>query len=104
MIWTAPNHLGAFGAGSPRGVNLPAATRMGVSLSAKPNSLAVAGTSSLAGKPFAAQVVIVVSIKSSVINQPISSGHRYSTSDPVRPATRPALARRAGGRALPGPT
>ena len=94
MTWTAPNHLGAFGAGSPSGVNLPAAIKIGMSPSEKPNSFAVVATSRRAGKPLAAQVVMAVCIKSSVINQSISSGHRYSTSYPVRPATRPAL--RAG--------
>ena len=65
-----------------------------MSLSVKPSNLAVATTSRRAGKFLADQLVIADCIMSSVIFRPFSSGHRYSTSYPVRPATRPAL--RAG--------
>ena len=56
IISTAANHFGALGAGSPRGVSLPAANKICMSLSIKPSSFAVAVTSSRAGNPLAAHL------------------------------------------------
>ena len=80
MTSTAANHLGAFGAGSPNGVSLPAATKTGMSCSAKLSSFAVAATSRRAGKPLAAHAAIAACVKSSVIAHSISPGHTSSSS------------------------
>jgi len=80
MTSTAANHLGAFGAGSPNGVSLPAATKTGMSCSAKLSSFAVAATSRRAGKPRAAHAAIAACVRSSVIAHSISPGHTSSSS------------------------
>jgi hypothetical protein len=77
---TAANLLGAFGAGSPGGVNFPAATKNGMSCSAKPSNFAVATTSNRAAKCRAAQAAIAACITSSVIAQLFSSRHNSSSS------------------------
>ena len=92
----------ALGLGLPNGRSFPALTRMATSSVEQFNSLATYSASNRAGKSFAAHVAITACVMSSVIIRPFSFGHTYSTSYPVRPATRPRAPRAGRWSGLAG--
>src|ERR1035438_6539543 len=88
---TALKNFTALGFGRPNGRSLPALTRMATSSGVQFSSFATCAASNRAGRSFAAQVVIAVCVRSSVINQSISFGHRNSTSHPARAGARESV-------------